>query len=239
MKDRKVGIIGGGPTDRKIFGKIVQCLLLQDASETGVKVIELKRQNIRDFVDRYWKEASKTDDYFLPGKPATTLLNQITSTLLGAFSDFEGEVGVGEISGQDVLLITTDSERLLNSPENYFDVWAFSLSKIFIGAVEKFYHSKVIQGYQSSYIPITIPIVAFPSTEVFVVAAKNVPSHHYGKTARELKQVLYGTTHFSEEDLEEKALNFITSDTVDRIFHQLPESRLFIRYLSFGKLHIA
>jgi hypothetical protein len=33
MKERNIGIVGDGATDRLIFGKIVECLLLKDDSD--------------------------------------------------------------------------------------------------------------------------------------------------------------------------------------------------------------
>ena len=119
MNTRRIGIIGDGPTDRKIFSKIAQCLLRSDDGEIeSLQIIELKRQNIRDYVDRYWRTADKTQEYFLPSEPATELLNGIMNTLLGAFSDFECEVE--ELSSRDVLLITSDAERKLNSGKRLF-----------------------------------------------------------------------------------------------------------------------
>ena len=121
---------------------------------------------------------------------------------------------------------------------DYFEVWALSLSKICLVAVEKFYQAKAIEYFPSSRIPLIVPVIAFPSTEVFVSAAKEMTSRHYGKSARELKRNLYGTDDLAtlhDSALAEKALNFITPTTVEHIFRQRPESRLFIQHLSFGK----
>ncbi|MFM6911868.1 MAG: hypothetical protein ACKPKW_22455, partial [Dolichospermum sp.] len=50
----------------------------------------------------------------------------------------------------------------------------------------------------------------------------------YGKKPRELKQLLYGTTELqtiSDEDFKKKALDFINSESIGRIFQNIPESR--------------
>ena len=57
----------------------------------------------------------------------------------------------------------------------------------------------------------------------------------YGKDAGELKKMLYNTTNLatiSPEDFEELALRHITLDGINLIFKQVPESRLFINFLS-------
>ncbi len=236
MNARRVGIIGDRPTDRKIFSKIAQCLLRADDGETeSPQIIELKRLNIRDDVDRYWRTVDKPQEYFLPSKPATKLLGDIMNTILKAFFNFELEVG--ELSCRDVLLITSDAEKTLKSEEVYYsEVWAFSLSKICLGAVEKFYQAKAKEFCPPSSIPLIVPVIAFPSTEVFVSAAKGMTSN--GKSARELKQAVYDTTNLktlNDGELAKKALNYITPTTVEYIFRQRPESRLFIQHLSFGK----
>lgn len=239
MLERRIGIIGDGPTDRKIFSKMAKCLLLADDSEAvNLITVELGRLTIRNFVDRYWQEASKTNEYFLPGKAAATLLQQVTNTLLSAFFEFEQIVGIGTLSSFDLMVITTDAEKSLATPNTYFDTWAFSLPKILMGSIEKFYQSQINVGYSQTLIPMVIPVVAFPSTETFIAAAKDLPHQHYAKKAGNLKQILYGTTNLAtlrDSDLEEKALKFITPRTINTIFQRLPESRLLIQHLSFAR----
>ncbi|OCR01783.1 hypothetical protein BCD67_13745 [Oscillatoriales cyanobacterium USR001] len=237
---RNIGIVSDGATDYQIFSKFIKCLLLNGGlSGTGFNTYELRRQTLRDYVDRYWNSANKKSNYYLPGEPAVELQKNITNILVAAFSDFETEVGFGELSNRDILLITTDAEKSLSSAEAYFqEDWSFSISKIFIGAIENFYDLKSRDGYSYQYLPVIIPLVCFPSSEVFVAAAKEPAIPYYGKKPKELKQLLYGTDNLGQlrdEDFEKKALNYITPKSVERIFSSVPESRLFIQMLSLGK----
>ncbi len=236
MGHRNIGVIGDGATDRAIFLKIAEVILSSDSLTT----VELNRQNnLHDCVERYWNAAKKKKEkeYYLPSQHATQLQNDVTNILRGAFADFENRV-TSIISNQDILLVTTDAEILLSKPEDYFQEWAFSIGKIFMGAIDKFYNIKTIEGYRCEYLPLVIPIVTFPSTEILIAAAKNI-SNSYGKKPSELKILLYGTDDLatlSEEELKEKALDFITPDSIQRIFSCVPESRIFIQMLSFGKV---
>ncbi|GET35431.1 hypothetical protein [Microseira wollei] len=237
MGHRNIAVIGDGATDIAIFLKIIAEVILSSDSLTTV---ELNRQsNLHDCVERYWTvvKKKKEKEYYLPSEHATQLQKDVTNILMGAFDDFENR-GTSIISNQDILLVTTDAEIVLSKPNDYFQEWAFSISKIFMGAIDKFYNIKTIEGYYGEYLPLIIPIVTFPCNEIFVAAAKNI-SNPYGKKPSELKILLYGTDDLAtlrEEELQEKALDFITPDSIQRIFSCLPESRIFIQMLSFGKV---
>ena len=234
MGQRNIAVVGDGATDRAIFLKIAEVILSPDS----VTLVELIRQNnLHNCVERYWTAAKKKKEYYLPSEHAMQLQNDVTNTLMGAFSDFEAQV-TNILSNQDILLVTTDAELSLSRPNDYFQEWAFSISKIFMGAIDKFYNIKTIEGYYGEYLPLIIPIVTFPSNEIIVAAAKNI-SNTYGKKPSELKNLLYGTdalATLSAEELQEKALDFITPESIQRIFSCVPESRIFIQMLSFGKV---
>ena len=171
----------------------------------------------------------------LTGKQASQFRNSVANTLFGAFADFESEIGV--INNKDILLLTTDSETVLANPDDYFRDWRFSISKILWGSIEEFYRAKVRDGYAHEYLPFVVPVVTFPSTEIFIIAAKDMMKN-YGKKPSELKQILYDTTELQtlrEEDLKAKALDFITPDSISKIFKAVPESRSFIQMLAFGR----
>lgn len=239
MVQINIGIIGDGATDRAIFKRIVEVILAD--KNNHLKIYELRRQSIHDAVDRYWQTATKSQQYYLPHPAALDLQNAVINVLRGGFADFEAEIGVGYTSNRDILLITTDVEKKLTNPKDYFQEWAFSISKIFLGGIEKFYDLQISQGYNYEIIPVIMPIVTFPSTEIFVAAARNiVNSKSYGKKPEELKKILYGTTNLAtinQETLQTQALNFITSDTIHKIFECVPESRIFLQILSLGKIN--
>ncbi|MFN7525947.1 MAG: hypothetical protein ACK5QA_00725 [Dolichospermum sp.] len=242
MLARNIGIIGDGATDIAIFKKISECILSdEDQNNVTLNYIELNRQNIHDAVDKYCREADKIkDSCYLTGKEALALKNSVIRTLLGAFADFESELGL--ISNRDIILVTADSEHTFSHPDDYFKDWRFSISKILVGSIEEFYRAKVRENYTHEYLPVVIPFVVFPSTEILIAAAKIDPKklikEAYGKKPRELKQLLYGTTELqtiSDEDFKKKALNFINSESIGRIFQNVPESRNFMQTLSLGK----
>jgi hypothetical protein len=237
MIERNIGIIADGATDIAIFKKICECILSHPSDNNfTLNYIELKRQTIHDYVDRYCRETKKNNDVcYLTGEQASQFRKSVTNTLYAAFGEFEYEIGV--ISNKDILLLTTDSETVLASPDDYFRDWRFSISKILWGSIEEFYRAKARDGYTPELLPLVIPVVTFPSTEIFVVAAKDMKKN-YGKKPSELKQALYGTTNLQtlrENDLKEKALDFITPDSISKIFKDVPESRAFIQLLSFGR----
>ncbi|MFM7405542.1 MAG: hypothetical protein ACKO3K_02435 [Cuspidothrix sp.] len=242
MLERNIGIIGDGATDIAIFRKISECILSdEDKNNVTLNYIELSRQNIHDAVQKYCREANKiTDGCYLTGKPALDLKKSATNTLYGAFSDFESELGT--ILNRDIILLTADSEHTFSNPDDYFQDWRFSISKILMGSIEEFYRAKAREGYTHEYLPVVIPFVVFPSTEILIAAAKiesqKFLKSAYGKKPRELKQLLYGTTELQtlrEEELKKNALDFINSESIGRIFQNVPESRIFIQTLSLGK----
>jgi hypothetical protein len=232
MIEINIGIVGDGPTDHKVFGKIVECVLLgRDSKQVKLNVIPLVRQNIHDHVQRYKTDAAKNGEYYLPSKSAVTLRDNVLATVIRAFDEFQYTV---ELSHHDVLLITTDTEHTLKRKDMYFDTWAFSISQILMGAIEKFYNFQVTQHYPRQGLPIVMSLATFPSTEVVVAAVRGLLDKNYGKKAKEWKHLLYKTENPRDEEVQEQALNFITPESIDLIFRDLPESRMFIKTLSLG-----
>jgi hypothetical protein len=232
MIEINIGIVGDGPTDHKVFEKIVKCVLLgRNSNHVQLNIIPLVRQNIHDHVQRYKTDAGRNKEYYLPSKTALTLRDNVLGTLISAFNEFQGTV---ELSHRDILLITTDTEHTLTSQNMYFDTWAFSVSQILMGAIEKFYNFQAGQHYPRQGLPIVMSLATFPSTEVIVAAARGLLDKNYGKKAKEWKHLLYKNENPRDEEVQEQALNFITSESIDLIFRDLPESRLFIQTLSLG-----
>jgi len=90
------------------------------------------------------------------------------------------------------------------------------------------------QGYGKENLPLIIPIVPFPSTDILIAVASG-KARYYGKNARDLKKMLYDTTDLRTigiEDFEELALRHITSERINLIFERIPESRFFVNFLS-------
>ena len=220
-----IGVIADGPTDRRILFKIVECFI------PCVNKIELTRLKFRSAIDDYWS-ASNTNNFWFPNESAKNLSSDVLRILLSAFKEFGSHVG--GLTEDDILIASTDSECYLANSDKYFDSWAFSLTKIFISGVESFYHTMLRQGYEKENLPLIIPILLFPSTDIIIAVAKGMTGY-YEKEARELKRMVYNTENLNtlqDEDLNERALKYITSDSVNLIFKHIPESRPFINLLS-------
>ncbi len=86
MIDRNIGIISDGPTDWLIFRKLVETIVGEKQSNTTLNFVKLKRQSLRDQIDRYWQEASRENNYYLPAEPANRLLKEAVGIIRQALS---------------------------------------------------------------------------------------------------------------------------------------------------------
>ena len=231
---RNIGIIGDGPTDRIIFTKIVECILTEeDPSKELIdcNIIELQRQNIFDFIQKYVKAKEEN----VP-QNRQHLVNSVTGVLLSGFYELINQV---ELCNCDIIILTTDSEQVLGMPDNYFN-YGIELFHILSEAAIKFYGAVLAQGYPQNNIPLVLPIITFPSTEILIAAARELKiADYYGKKPLELKQMIYNVPDdrtVSDEDLKSKALDHITLEGIENIFKNIPESRHFIQTLSVYKV---
>lgn len=227
---RNIGIIGDGRTDRIIFGKIVECILTEETSKEFIdcNLIELQRQTIHYDVEKYltsWNQQSPPN--------YQDLVKAVGDVLYSGFLDFANQVEA--ISNCDILILTTDSEKVLGKADDYFS-YGINLFNILSEVAIKFYGKVLEYGYSQENIPLVLPIVTFPSTEIIIAAAKGLnPSNYYGKKPLELKHMIYNASNLStlsDKDLEDKALNFMTLEGIEKIFNHVPESRHFIKVLS-------
>jgi len=231
---RNIGIIGDGPTDRIIFTKIVECILTEeDPSKEFIdcNIIELQRQKIFDFIQEYVKAKKKKLS------PNTQhLVNSVTGVLLSGFDELSNQV---ELCNCDIIILTTDSEQVLGMPDDYFN-YGIELFHILSEAAIKFYGGVLKLGYSQDNIPLVLPIITFPSTEILIAAARGLKiADYYDKIPLELKQKIYGVPDdrtVPYEDLKTKALDYITLEGIKNIFKNIPESRHFIQTLSTYKV---
>lgn len=236
--ERYLGVIADGPTDRQVLAKLVRCTV-GGASESDhptpfTDIVLLQRQTIRHHVDRFWNEASRSDDYRVVSGYARTFIGNVMAVLDGSIDEFRREVG-RDIEEQDILIVNTDSERPMRSKVAYFEEeWCGSLSRLLWTAVEKYYHIKVSHNHPINALPIILPLAVFPSTEMLVAAADantyGAFTYH-GKKPRELKRILYG----QDFGFGQLALQAITPESVESIYAHIPEARLFLRILSWGR----
>ncbi|OIP72964.1 MAG: hypothetical protein AUK43_01855 [Oscillatoriales cyanobacterium CG2_30_40_61] len=231
---RNIGIIGDGPTDRIIFTKIVECILTEeDPSKELIdcKIIELQRQKIFDFIQEYVNAEKKNSS-----PNPQHLVKSVTGVLNSGFRELIDQV---DICNCDIIILTTDSETVLKMPDDYFK-YGIKLFHILSEAAIKFYETLLLQGYPQDNIPLVLPIITFPSTEILIAAAKGLKiADYYDKIPLELKQKIYGVPDdrtVPYEDLKTKALDYITLEGIKNIYKNIPESRHFIQTLSGYKV---
>jgi hypothetical protein len=221
-----IGIIGDGDTDRLILLKIVKIIVPWNVNE-----VRIQRQSFRVAIDKYWQNSNENDFWF-PHNSANELKKKVSEILYSAFNEFQ--CNSGNVTDNDILIASTDTERHLNNSDFFFEWWAFSLTKVFISGIENFYHKMIHQGYKKENLPLIIPILPFPSIDIFIAAARNM-SDYYGRKPNELKTMLYGNDNLRTippKDFEDLALKHITPDSINLIFKHIPESRPFINFLS-------
>jgi hypothetical protein len=233
---RKIGIVRDGGSDYPIFQKIVEVILeANHGCPTDLIFVDLSRQSLRDPIDAYWQATKNSSEYSLPSDPAKALRNKIAGLLLtGIYPDFTAEVG--SISNADVILLTSDSEHQVNSVNDYLEEeYVFALLNILHSAIYKFYDSQVKYGYSYQNLPLVIPIITFPSTEVVIAAARDLYRQCLGKEPTDLKRLLYGKTEIpaiTDDEWEKNAYQYLTEEGIEKIYKTIPDCRQMIHLLS-------
>lgn len=234
---RRIGIIGDGQTDLRIIGKLAECTVRHgQENRDHPQIIELSRLKISDAVAKYWREASSSNDYSAFGVAGKKLQGSVFAVLGEAIEEFRSLVVSENVTWRDVIVLSTDAERYYSSADRYFDPWAFQLPKILAAATERTCHELISRGHEPTFIPTFVTLPLYPSTEVIVAAARGQGLSIHGKTAGELKTMLYNERNlstFSIEELEKQALDYITGDSLVPIYKQIPEVRPFVRALLF------
>lgn len=236
-KPRYIGIIADGTTDQEIIAKFAKCLLKNTVSCKDV----ILGQSLEVDMQTFRRKSSELNNYGLYDRPAIELKNRIIMILNAAVGEFQSLIP-RELTDYDLLVLNTDAEWYLREQNQYFDKYAMVISKIFLIAIEEFYHLKAKYGYQWGQLPLIIPLVFFPSTDILIAALKigdTLPFDFHGLRANEIKMRLYGVEdlrHLRDEELKEKALDFITPDAFKAVYRHIPESRIFLRTLLWNQV---
>lgn len=236
-----LAVVADGSTDREVMSQLVCCALTKDDAASVdpafADIVLLQRQTIRNIVDKYWEHASRSGDYGLLSAHALEFVGNVVAMLHGAVADLEMETGRSS-GAQDVLVVSTDCEKQLASPDLYLEAeWAIVLPRLLWLTVERFYHVRAGSGFAISNLPLILPVAIFPSTDMLVAAAKVGlwgAFDQHGKSANELKRELYGVTELRAlppEAFKTKALDTLTPSAIPAIHKHIPESRLFLQIL--------
>ncbi|MYC96642.1 MAG: hypothetical protein F4X14_16880 [Caldilineaceae bacterium SB0661_bin_32] len=233
--DCRIGIIGDGPTDLRVIGKLAECIVSYGQTDPiSPEIFELRQQNLRTPVDRYWERATREEDYHIASEAGKRLQMDAVALLWGAVEELKFRAKCDSLSYRDMIVLSTDAEKRLNTIDGYFEDYAIHLAKVLMVAVEKLYHQMVEWGIGRRFIPTIVPLPLFPSTEIIVAAARENSLSFRGRTARELKSLLYNVNDMSLlslDDLDRQALAHITTESLDRIFRFVPEVRYLVHTL--------
>ncbi|MEW6348126.1 MAG: hypothetical protein AB1646_03635 [Thermodesulfobacteriota bacterium] len=237
---RCVGIVGDGPTDRQVVERLVTCLL----SDLGGEVLifhYLDELTLHDDMDRFFRKASKQSDYSLSDEPAQRLRSAAFDLLLTGVGMLQQRLD-RSLSNLDVLVLHCDAESFLKSPDQHFsEPWALAAVVSVHNGIEWFYHTQSEQYVPNECVPLIVPLVMFPSTEIIVAAAKTpmgVSFRSRGKSAADLKLDLYNEAdlrNLSKQEFEQLVLQHITVDACGSIYRHVPETRAFFRVLSWNR----
>ncbi len=240
---RFIGVLGDGTTDREIISHLITVLLEGTNNSTNkVETVLLNRQNMRDNIDKFWIEYQKesTGKSGLLNDSCKRLENAVVNVLYGAVEDFKNTIG-RDLNRKDMIILSSDAEKYLINKDAYFDEWAWMLEKIVHRGIEKYYHVLSGWGYAVDNLPLIIPIIPFPSTEIIIASARAASGETIiirGKQARELKKTLYRTYNLNSLEkgqLRKFALSYLTNDCIKDIYKDVPEIRTLFQTLYYFK----
>ena len=229
-----IGIIADGSTDLEVISRFSECIL-----ESSIKCESIQMKfSFRDSIDKYKQEASSNDHFGLFDQPALDLRRSIITILHSSIKEFQNLIP-RPLKSNDLLVLNSDSESVIRDQDAYFEQWALVLTKIFYTAIEEFYHISRY-NFTFAYVPLILPLVLFPSTDILIAALKYNGGNftYHDKKPRELKRILYGVENLrqlSEDEFKRKALDFIDLGTLDNVYTNVPESRLFLKSIGILK----
>ena len=85
---RFAGVIADGSTDLEILSRFISCV---PKRQNQIQVVKLG-QKLRDAMDEFWREASRTNSYGVTQEPGRKLRNRIVRILFAAVEEFDAQV---------------------------------------------------------------------------------------------------------------------------------------------------
>jgi hypothetical protein len=215
QKNTHIAIVSDGVTDFEILKTLIKEVVF---SESGVVIPD-----------------DTTQKRGLYDEPATKLKNEIILVLKKVVKEIEDffYISTGSFSHYDLLILNDDTDKKLSTSKDFLNEWAHSVVMVFYLAVQEFYEEKISQGYTFKNLPIILPLIFFPSTEILVAAFRcNDDFESFrNQDATALKKMLYQThnlRNLQENELNDLALKFINSNLLEQVFAKLPEIRIFL-----------
>ena len=232
---RYLGVVADGPTDQEIMARFLKSLF----EPTGACEERIIDKNLTILMQQFRDRASRTGQYHLFQKPAVKLRKGIVNVIYSAVVEFRDAIS-RDLSHSDVLLLSTDAEWPIKAQNEWHEIERIVVFyRIFDGAISEFYDAP---GNRANweYLPLIIPLVLFPSTDILIAAARSDHDANFdfrGQKAQWLKQNLYGCSDLSQlglDDLEKKALSHLTFEACKRIYSSIPEARVLLRTLTWA-----
>ena len=199
---------------------------------------EFESLKITDALSKYF-DKNKTTDYSLFGNAAKEFRNTLCSILFTAISKFEKEKEC-LLTNKDILIVNGDAEHILGNQREYFKEWAYTINSVIWLGIEEFYNKMVEKGYSYENLPLIIPIILFPSSEILVASSMddfNKVNYRSFNAKPALKQKVYDTESIGEAitsgRLQEVLDTFVVPESLSKIYSDLPEVRKMLHILTF------
>ncbi len=237
----QIAIIRDGPSDFLVLKKFISCIFQHhhqiELEEDNFFELE-NTLNIINALSKYFDKS--TSEHALFSNIAGDVRRQIQQIILTAILKFSKEKDLS-LTNKDVLVLYGDAEKILGSKEKYFEPWAYTINSIMWLAIEEFYHKMVRQGYEYQQLPLILPIVLYPSSEILVASCMDdfdKTNYRQFNARPALKQHVYETESIPlaihNGTLAEVLNTFVVPESLSKVYKDLPEVRKFMQILTFS-----
>ncbi|MBI2968038.1 MAG: hypothetical protein HYY40_09520 [Bacteroidetes bacterium] len=236
---RNIAILRDGLSDFYVIRKFLQSIFKKHRKEELPDncFIDLDQLNIFNSLSRYLHNTSNSSNYSFTSDDSNKLLKDLIAIY---YACYQKTLRVNSaISNKEIIIINSDTEKLLKDRSNYFTEWAYSINRLIYFSIEKFYEEMVKQGYNYEILPYFIPLILFPSSEILVascifdISKENI---RYLHPTPQLKKKVYDTESIPEAFRSGKLFKtintYLTEDNINNVYKEIPEARLLIHTLT-------
>ncbi len=199
---------------------------------------QFENLNITNSLSEYISK-SHLEKYSLFGDFALDFRRQISQILFTAIGKFAKDKET-DLTNKDILILNGDAERILGSKQKYFEQWSYSINSVIWLAIEEFYNKMVEQGYNYLQLPLILPLILYPSSEILVASCMDdfdKTNYRDFEAKPALKQKVYETDSIPQAlesgYLKEVLDAFVVPDNLTKVYKDLPEIRKFMQILTF------
>jgi len=222
-----IAVVRDGHSDSLVLKQFMKTLLSQHKVELGDdNFYEFKDLKLVDIIDKYklnYGEKGFIDD--------------IASILFVSFEKLLKEKET--ITNNDIIILNSDSEKVLGERKKYFEDWAYNVNHNLWKAADVFYEKMVSAGYNYKNLPLVIPLVLFPCSEILVASCMydfQRENCRKMKPKPELKYKVYESDNIPEVlnngYLKDVLDTYIIPEHIESIYREIPEARRLIHILS-------